>query len=162
MRRALGVGSVIILLIFAIALVVLLIPQPCAPSAPGGHFYLCIPPNLVEGVFLALVAAALSGLIGLAAVLHSLLARRRGYALLLGVGLLAVAPGGVLAVVGILTSAMRTINLNEITTLQVSLALLAIIAAPLLASATLLYSGAALGEQRNDSRVGVTHVDQPE
>jgi hypothetical protein len=160
MRRALGVGSVIIVLIYAIALAVLLIPQPCAPSAPRSHFYLCIPPNLVEGV--ALVAAALSLLLGLAAVLHSLLARRRGYALLIGVGLLAVAPGSVLAVVGILTSATRTINLNEFTTLKVSLALLAIIAAPLLAIATLLYSGAALGHQRNDSRVGVTHVDQPE
>jgi hypothetical protein len=45
--------------------------------------------------------------------------------------LLAVAPGGVLAVVGILTSAMRTINLNELTALRVSL----------------LYSGASPSDQ---------------
>ena len=142
MRRAIGVGSALTLLVFVAALVIMLIPQPCAPAAPGSHFYLCIPPNLIEGILLALVAATLATLVGLVGLIHSVLTRRRGHALVLGIGLLAVAPGSVLAVIGILTSAMRTVNLNELTALRVSLALLAIITAPLLAIATLLYSAA--------------------
>jgi hypothetical protein len=142
MRRVIGVGSALTLLVFVAALVILLIPQPCPPATPGSRFYLCIPVNLVEGLLLALVAATLATLMGLVGLIHSVITRRRGHALVLGVGLLAVAPGSVLAVIGILTSAMRTVNLNELTALRVSLALLAIITAPLLAIGTLRYSGA--------------------
>lgn len=142
MRRAIRIGSIITLVVFVAALVVMLIPQPCAPAAPGSHFYLCIPPNLAEGILLALVAAALATLVGFVGLIHSVIARRRGHTIIFGVGLLAVAPGSVVAVIGIVTSAMRTVNLNEFTALRVSLALLAIIVTPLLAIATLLYSGA--------------------
>ena len=38
------------------ALVVLPIPQPCPPAAPGGRVYPCVPLNLVEGLLLALLA----------------------------------------------------------------------------------------------------------
>jgi len=142
MRRVIGIGSALTLFVFVAALVIMLIPQPCAPAPPGSHFYLCIPPKLVEGILFALVAATLAMLLGLVGLIHSVITRRCGHALALGIGLLAVAPGSVLAVIGILTSAMRTVNLNELTALRVSLALLAIIAASLLAIAMLRYSGA--------------------
>ncbi len=73
-----------------------------------------------------------------------MIARRRGHALVLGAGLLAVAPGSVFAVGGILENQFP-ISLGVPTAsngLTLSLALLAIIMAPLLAIATLLYSGA--------------------
>ena len=38
MRRVIRVGSALTLLVFAAALVVLLIPQPCAPAASGSRF----------------------------------------------------------------------------------------------------------------------------
>jgi hypothetical protein len=73
MRRVIGVGSALTLLVFIAALVVLLIPQSCSPAAPGSRFYLCIPLNLVEGLLLALLAAALATVIGFAAFLHGLI-----------------------------------------------------------------------------------------
>jgi hypothetical protein len=136
------IGSALTLLVFVAALVVLLIPQPCPPAVPGSRFYICIRPNLVEGILLALVAATLATLVGLVGLNHSAITRRYGHALVLGLGLLAVALGSTLAVIGILASAMRTVNLNELTALRVSLALLAIIVAPLLAIVTLIYGGA--------------------
>jgi hypothetical protein len=45
MRRVIRIGSALALLVFAAALVVLLIPQPCAPPAPGSRFFICIPRN---------------------------------------------------------------------------------------------------------------------
>jgi hypothetical protein len=142
MRRVIRVGAALTLLVFVGALVVALIPQPCAPATPGSHFYLCIPPNLAEGVLLALVAAMLATLVGAIGLIQSVITRRYGYALVLGIGVLAVAPGSVLASAGILASFARPINLNERTALTVSLLLLAIFAAPLLAIVTLLNSGA--------------------
>src|SRR5215813_14845495 len=102
MRGVIRIGSVITLLGLAGALVVTLIPQPCAPATPGSRFYICIPPGLVEGVLLALLAAALATLVGLIAFIHSLIARRYGVAVLLGTGLLVVAPGSLLAAIRML------------------------------------------------------------
>jgi hypothetical protein len=90
LRRVIRFGAALTLLVFAGALVVLLNPKPCAPAAPGRRYYVCIPPNVIEGDLLAFLAAALSALIALAAVYHSLIARRHGYAALIGFGLLAV------------------------------------------------------------------------
>ena len=40
-RHVIRVGSALTLLVFAAALVVLLIPQPCAPAASGSRFHIC-------------------------------------------------------------------------------------------------------------------------
>jgi hypothetical protein len=90
MQRVIAVGSALTHFVFAGALVVLLNPNPGAPAAPGSRYYVCIPPNVIEGQLLAFLAAALSALIALAAVYHSLIARRYGCAALIGFGLLAV------------------------------------------------------------------------
>jgi|GEM_PF-4491806 len=63
MRRVVRFGAALTLLEFAGALVVLLNPQPCAPMTPWSRSYVCIPPNVIGGVLLALLAAALSTLI---------------------------------------------------------------------------------------------------
>jgi hypothetical protein len=65
-RRAIGIASAITLLVFTAALVVFVIPQPCAPAAPGSRLAFCLPLNLVEGIVLYLMAAALATLAGLA------------------------------------------------------------------------------------------------
>ena len=122
MRRVIGVGSALALLVFAAALVVMLTPPPCETAA-AGRFHLCIPVNLTRGVLLALLAAALSALIALVGVYHSLISGRHVYAALMGSGVLAVA----------FTFAL--------TPLVKGSALLAIILAPLLAIVTLLYGG---------------------
>jgi hypothetical protein len=124
MRRVISIGSALALLVFAAAFVVLLIPQPCAPAAPGSRFTPCIAPNLAEGFLLALVASALAMPLALATVYHSLISQKRGFAALLGLGALGVT---------LLFALSPLIN---------GVALLAIFAAPLLATATLLYSGA--------------------
>jgi hypothetical protein len=143
MRRAIRIGSVVTLLAFAGALAVMLIPQPCAPATPGSRFYICIPPGLVEGILLALVAATLATLVGLVGLIHSVITHRYSVAALLGIGLLVVAPGSLLAAMRMLMLIAHPVfNLSEMTALAVSLALLAIITAPLLAIATLRYSGA--------------------
>jgi hypothetical protein len=90
--------------------------------------------------------------------------RRRGHALVIGAGLLAVAPGSALAVGGILENQFK-INLGVPTAANAPslwLALLAIFVAPLLAIATLLYSGAPRGDHPNSSRANVPLVDQLE
>ena len=96
-----GVGSAPTLLLYAVALVVLLFPQPCAPASPGNRFTLCSAPTLLplcshsaptlaQGFWLALVASALTMLLALATVYHSLISQKRGFAALLGVGALSV------------------------------------------------------------------------
>jgi hypothetical protein len=95
---------------------------------------------------LALLATALSTLTALAGVYHSLIARRLGYAAVIGVGLLAVAPGSVLSITGILANQFD-INLG-VPAISIALTVsLAIMVAPLLAIAVLLYSGAPAGGQ---------------
>ena len=85
-----GVGSAPTLLLYAVALVVLLFPQPCAPASPGNRFTLCSAPTLAQGFWLALVASALTMLLALATVCHSLISQKRGFAALLGDGALSV------------------------------------------------------------------------
>jgi hypothetical protein len=96
---------------------------------------------------LALVAATLATLVGIVCLIHSMIARRYGVAALLGIGLLVVAPGSLLAAMRMLMLIAHPVfKLSEMTALAVSLALLAIIAAPLLAIVALLYSVAAPGD----------------
>jgi hypothetical protein len=148
MRRMIRVGSSLALLVFVAALVVLLIPQPCAPAAapttptgPWSHFSLCLPPNLFRGVLLALLAAALSALMGLAGVYHGMMTQRYRYAALIGAGTLTIA---ILFGVGLLAEMPiggRAGNGFLVTPLY-ALAPLAILLSPLLAIVTLLNSGA--------------------
>ena len=87
MRRLIGVGSALALLVFAVVLVVMLTPPPCA-IATAGRFSLCIPVNLTRGLLLALVAAALTMLLALAGVYHCLISGRHVYATLRGLAYL--------------------------------------------------------------------------
>jgi hypothetical protein len=147
MRRIIRVGAALALLVYAAALVVLLIPQPCAPAAPTtptgpwSHFSLCLPPNLFRGVLLALLAAALSALMGLAGVYHGMMTQRYRYAAIIGAGTLTIA---ILFGVGLLAEMPiggRAGNGFLVTPLY-ALAPLAILLSPLLAIVALLNSGA--------------------
>ena len=146
MRRVIGVGSGLTLLVFAIALVVMLTPPPCVPAAmpttatgPWSHLSLCIPVNLTRGLLLALVAAALGMLLALAAVYHSLISQRYGYAKIIGAGILTIA---ISFGVGLLSA--RPIGGQAgngvLITPMYALAPLAILLSPLLTITTLLYS----------------------
>jgi hypothetical protein len=142
MRRVIGSCSVRTLLVFVVALIVFLIPQPCAPAVSGSHFYICFPPNLVEGILLALVAGVLATLVGIVAFLYSLVGRRYRHALLIGIGVVIAAHGSFLTTMQILALIRSSVfNLNQITSLTATLALLTIISAPLLAVTTLLCRG---------------------
>ncbi|HEY7094754.1 MAG TPA: hypothetical protein VH393_16340 [Ktedonobacterales bacterium] len=161
MRRAIGVGSALALLVFVAALVVFLIPQPCPPAPPGSRFYICIPPNLTRGFLLALVAAALTMLLALATVYHCLIPQRDGYAKIIGAGILTIAicfGAGLLAGMPI---GGRTGN-GVLVTPLVALAPLAIIVAALLAIVTLLYSVAPSGGQPHGSLRDATPADHAE
>jgi len=148
MRRMIRVGSSLALLVFVAALVVLLIPQPCPPAPPGSRFYICIPPNLARGVLLALLAAALSALTGLAGVYHGMMTKRYRYAALIGAGTLAIALCFGVGMLAEMPIGGRTGNGFLVTPLF-ALAPLAILLSPLLAIVTLLNSGAPPGGQRN-------------
>jgi hypothetical protein len=148
MRRVIGVGSALALLTFVAALVVMLTPPPCAPAAapttptgPWSHFSLCIPVNLTRGLLLALVAAALSMLLALAAVYHSLISQRYGYARLIGAGILTIAICFGVGLLAAMPIGGRTGN-GVLVTPLLALVPLAILLSPLLAIATLLYSAA--------------------
>jgi hypothetical protein len=155
------VGAALTLLVFAAALVVFLIPQPCPPATPGSRFYICIPPNLTWGFLLALVAAALAMLLALAAVYHCLISQRYGYAKIIGAGILTIAicfGAGLLAGMPI---GGRTGN-GVLVTPLLALALLAILLSPLLAIVTLLYSVTPSGAQSHGSLLGATPADHVE
>jgi len=103
---------------------------------------MCIPPNLVEGVLLAPVAGVLATLVGTVGFLYSLVGRRYRHAWLIGTGVVLVAPGSFLATMQMLALISSPVfNLNQLTSLITSLALLAIIFALLLAVTTLLCCG---------------------
>lgn len=146
MRRAIGVGSALALLVFAAALVVTLTPPPCVPAAtpttptgPWSHFSLCIPVNLTRGLLLALVAAALTMLLALAAVYHSLISQRYRYAALIGAGALTIALCFGVGLLAGMPIGGRTGN-GVLVTPLLALAPLAILLSSLLAIVTLLYS----------------------
>ncbi len=137
MRRVIGIGSALALLLFAVALVVMLTPPPCVPTA-AGRFQLCIPVNLTRGILVALVASALATLTGLVAVYHSLITQRNRYAALIGFVILTIAlcfGVGLLSVTSIGGRAGNGVLVSPV----LALAPLAILLSPLLAIITLLY-----------------------
>jgi cytochrome bd-type quinol oxidase subunit 2 len=155
------VGSALALLVFGSALVVFLIPQPC-PSAPSGSgFYICIPPNLTQGFLLALVAAALTMLLALAAVYHSLISQRYRYAKIIGAGILTIAICFGVGLLAGMPIGRRTGNGVSVTPL-LALAPLAILLSPLLAIVTLRYSVAPPGGQPRSSLLDATPADHVE
>jgi hypothetical protein len=133
-----GIGSALALLVFAVALVVMLTPPPCAPTA-AGRLQLCIPANLTRGILVALVASALAALTGLVAVYHGLITQRNRFAALIGFGILTMAicfGVGLLSVTPIGGRAGNGVVVSPV----FALAPLAILLSPLLAIITLLYS----------------------
>jgi hypothetical protein len=144
-RRVIGIGSALTLLVFTVALVVMLTPPPCVPTA-AGRFQLCIPVNLSRGILVALVATALATLTGLVAVYHSLITQRNRYAALIGFGILTIAicfGVGLLSVTPIGGRAGNGVIVSPV----FALAPLAILLSPLLAIVTLLYSFASPGHR---------------
>jgi hypothetical protein len=153
MRRVIRIGSALTLLVFAIALVVMLTPPPCAPAA-AGRFQLCVPVNLTRGVLLALVAAALAILLALVAVYHSLISQRYGYAMLMGAGILTIALFFGVGLLSVTPIGGRPGN-GVLVSPVFALAPLAILLSPPLAIVTLIYSVApAPGDRSAEPRAG--------
>jgi hypothetical protein len=141
MRRVIGVGAALALLVFAIALVIILTPPPCVPAAaptaptgPWSHFSLCIPVNLTRGLLLAFGAA----------VYHSLISQRYGYAKIIGAGILTIAICFGVGLLAEMPIGGRAGN-GFLVTPVFALAPLAILLSPLLAIVTLLYTVAPSG-----------------
>jgi len=168
MRRVIGVGSALALLVFAIALVVILTPPPCVPAAtptaptgPWSHFSLCIPVNLTRGLLLALMAAALTMLLALAAVYHCLISQRYGYAKIIGAGIFTIAICFGVGLLAEMPIGGRAGN-GVLVTPVFALAPLAILLSPLLAIVTLRYSVAPPDGRPRGALRDATPVDHME
>jgi hypothetical protein len=161
MRRVIGVGSALALLVFFAALVVLWIPQPCPSDPPGSHFYICILPNLTWGFLLAFVAAALTMFLALVAVYHCLISQRDGYAKIIGAGILTIAICFGVGLLAGMPIGGRTGN-GVLVTPLLALAPLAILLSPLLAIVTLRYSVAPPSGQPRGSLLDATPADHVE